>query len=560
MIQQHPTLLSTTSTATLEKISSLRGGAMVSASLNPLQLASSLSTILLIATFLRLLRLKVQSSRILSAAARMSVQLTLMGTFVLTPLFAFASSSPWRIAGWISIVAVIASREAASRSKYTYKGQMADYSLAMFAGVGLTLLHLVTCVLHPPFSASRMNVNAQTIIPMAGMLFGNALSAATLGMSILLSNFLENGRDRVELRLSRGSNVWEAALPAVRDAVEAALMPTVNAMASTGLIFMPGMMTGQILGGQSPSAAAAYQIMIYFAIASSSCLTALFLACITTARMFDLPRQALVPWRSIPGLRSLQQQSEYEQSDDSQSYSNLKFLHKTSSLNNIKPLLRVEQLTVESTNLNVPSLEINDGDRIGISGRSGIGKTQLLRALARLDPLSPNNTTMNTEDTVFLDGQPWSNISPAYWRSQVMWVSQDRPTLSGTPREFYRQILKYRSHRLSSEHNMTKEQNPQPLPASMAPMNIAQEWNLSEKAWDQPWNDLSGGEAQRISLAIALALDPKVLLLDEPTSSCDLETTTKIENTLMERKVTVVMVSHSEEQLRRFTTSMIELS
>jgi len=77
-----------------------------------------------------------------------------------------------------------------------------------------------------------MSVNAQTIIPIAGMLFGSALSATTLGMSILLGNFLEGGRGRVELRLARGANVWEAALPAVREAVEAALMPTVNAMAA----------------------------------------------------------------------------------------------------------------------------------------------------------------------------------------------------------------------------------------------------------------------------------------------------------------------------------------
>jgi ABC-type iron transport system FetAB permease component len=51
-------------------------------------------------------------------------------------------------------------------------------------------------------------------------------------MAVLMSNFLEGGRERVELRLSRGANVWEAALPAVREAVEAALMPTVNAMAA----------------------------------------------------------------------------------------------------------------------------------------------------------------------------------------------------------------------------------------------------------------------------------------------------------------------------------------
>lgn len=104
--------------------------------------------------------------------------------------------------------------------------------MAIFGGVGLTLAHLVAFVLHPPFSNTKMTMNAQTIIPIAGMLFGSALSATTLGMSILLGNFLESGRERVELRLSRGANVWEAALPAVRESVEAALMPTVNAMAA----------------------------------------------------------------------------------------------------------------------------------------------------------------------------------------------------------------------------------------------------------------------------------------------------------------------------------------
>lgn len=129
-------------------------------------------------------------------------------------------------------MAILASREAKYRSKFSYKGQMRDCFLSIFGGVGLTLLHLVACVLHPPFSRTKMSVNAHTIIPIAGMLFGSALSATTLGMSILLGNFLESGRSRVELRLARGANVWEAALPAVREAVEAALMPTVNAMAA----------------------------------------------------------------------------------------------------------------------------------------------------------------------------------------------------------------------------------------------------------------------------------------------------------------------------------------
>ena len=98
----------------------------------------------------------------------------------------------------------------------------------------MTLAHLVTFILHSPLSSSnKMHMSAQTVIPIAGMLFGNALSATTLCMSLLLSSFLESGRQMIELRLSRGANVWEASIPSIREAIEAALMPTVNAMAAT---------------------------------------------------------------------------------------------------------------------------------------------------------------------------------------------------------------------------------------------------------------------------------------------------------------------------------------
>jgi len=463
-----------------------------------------------------------------------------MGVFLLTPLFTYASTSPLKISIWISIVAAIASKEAVSRSKYTYKGQMKDCFIAILSGVGITLVHLVAC--------TRSKINAQTIIPVAGMLFGNALSAMTLGMSSLLNSYLEE-RQMIELRLARGANVREAALPPIRKAVETSLMPTINAMASTGIIFMPGMMSGQILGGQSPSQAAAYQVMIYFAIATSGCLTSLVLSSIVTARMFNLHRQALTPWRSIPGLRKRgetmitkhQTKSPIQQSE----LTGLNNCKAKSLDERIEPLLRVQNLTVESTNLHIQSLEVNRGDRIGIRGRSGVGKTQLLRSLSRLD----YNTDDNGETNMFLQGQSSNDIIPSQWRGQVMWVSQDRPTLNGTPESFYKEILSYRCRH--NNHQSTHEDSP---------LDIAKDWSINAQTWTRPWSSISGGEAQRISLAIAISLQPKLLLLDETTSNIDAITTMKIEKKLIDRNATVIIVSHSNQQLDRFCTTKIDLS
>ena len=88
-------------------------------------------------------------------------------------------------------------------------------------------------------------------------------------------------------------------------------------------------MTGQILGGSSPSQAAAYQLMIYFAIAASRTLTAIFLAFIIIARMFDLRRQALIPWRWIPGLTTSKGTGEmYNRFADPRPHSKFNFIER----------------------------------------------------------------------------------------------------------------------------------------------------------------------------------------------------------------------------------------
>ena len=105
---------------------------------------------------------------------------------------------------------------------------------------------------------------------------------------------------------------------------------------------------------------------------------------------------------------------------------------------------------------------------------------------------------------MFLNGQSCNDMTPSHWRRLIIWVSQDRPTLSGTPDSFYKEILSYRCrhHNQQSTHEDS-------------PMDIAKEWGITAQTWNRPWGSISGGEAQRISLAIAVSLQPKIMLLDE---------------------------------------------
>ena len=74
-----------------------------------------------------------------------------------------------------------------------------------------------------------------------------------------------------------GATRWDAAAPVTRDALRSALMPTINSMAATGLVSLPGMMTGQILAGTSPLLAIRYQIVVVCMQAVATAVGALLL-------------------------------------------------------------------------------------------------------------------------------------------------------------------------------------------------------------------------------------------------------------------------------------------
>jgi putative ABC transport system permease protein len=202
------------------------------------------------------------------AAVRSIVQLLLVGLIL---KFVFEASSPLVTAAFAMVMAVAAAYEVLSRQDKRIRGATA-YALAaatpFLSGLVTTLFATVVIMQPDPWYAP------QYLLPLLGMVMGNTLT----GVSLVLSDMVDTTRrerNAIEARLSLGATRYAAMQPALRKALKMALMPTLNVMAASGIVWLPGMMTGQILAGADPIQATKYQILIMFLIAGATTLAAL---------------------------------------------------------------------------------------------------------------------------------------------------------------------------------------------------------------------------------------------------------------------------------------------
>ena len=130
----------------------------------------------------------------------------------------------------------------------------------------------------------------QYVIPLLGMILGNGLTGISLCIDILLERFSEQ-QALVEMELAHGATRWEAARGVLREAVRRGMIPVINAMMVVGLVSLPGMMTGQILAGNSPLQAVKYQIVVLFMIAAATSLGCIGTALLAYRRLFNADHQ-----------------------------------------------------------------------------------------------------------------------------------------------------------------------------------------------------------------------------------------------------------------------------
>ena len=197
-------------------------------------------------------------------------------------------------------------------------------------------------------------------------------------------------------------------------------------------------------------------------------------------------------------------------------------------------VIDVRNLTLDrsgQTVLRGVSMTVQAGETFMLVGPSGSGKSSLLRCINRLEDPAP--------DTVFLNDQDITTLDVIALRRRVGMVFQHPSMFPGTVAE-----------NIAFGPSLRGE--------SLTPKRIGELLDMVTLDADlaqKPARELSGGQAQRVTIARALANEPEVLLLDEPTSALDPIATHAVEQTLCTLRkrlgITLVWVSHVIEQAQR---------
>ncbi|HAZ62123.1 MAG TPA: iron export ABC transporter permease subunit FetB [Armatimonadetes bacterium] len=216
-------------------------------------------------------------------AARCFAQLTLMGYLL---KYIFDLNSAPAVLALLGAMVFFAAQTVSGRLRERLTGLLGHSLLSVGITSFLTLAFVTQIVVRvEPWYSPRY------LVGLAGMIIGNAMNGSALAAERLISE-LKLRAQAIEVLLALGATPRQATAEAVRATIRASLIPPVNSLMTVGLVHLPGIMTGQILGGAPPDTATRYQIMIMYTLTFVSAMTAIAMTTLTVSRFFT-PRAQL---------------------------------------------------------------------------------------------------------------------------------------------------------------------------------------------------------------------------------------------------------------------------
>jgi len=209
------------------------------------------------------------------SSVRMSIQLVLVGIFL---KYLFQWNNPFINLVWLAIMITVAVFTAVKASAIKISRIFTPVFLSFSIATLAVIFYMIFFVI--PLETV---FDARYLVVLSGMLLGNSLRGNVVGISTFYKNIKRDQKKYLYI-LSLGASEFEALLPYLRESIQLALKPTLASMATMGIVALPGMMTGVILGGASPVVAIKYQIMIMIAIVVST-ITSVVLTILLTMRV-----------------------------------------------------------------------------------------------------------------------------------------------------------------------------------------------------------------------------------------------------------------------------------
>jgi putative ABC transport system permease protein len=222
-------------------------------------------------------KLQITKSIFISVG-RMTAQLFFAGLYLKT---LFQINNPILNLFWLIIMVAVASFSVIKNSDINLK----PFILPVFSV--LTVTNLLIVLYFNYFVVNLQNLfDARYLVVIGGMLLGNSMRGNIIGISSFYKSIKRNEK-RYFYHLANGATQYEALGPYLREALNSSIRPTIATMMTIGIVSLPGMMTGQMLGGSSPMVAIKYQIAIMIAIFTSMTSSITLILLITNRSCFN---------------------------------------------------------------------------------------------------------------------------------------------------------------------------------------------------------------------------------------------------------------------------------